>query len=154
MPKKTEGALKTERRDYFMQKIKDFLTEQGEDVAFISGNTINLPTVDEYENERWIEIKVSVPAGARGEEYDGYSLREDYDLKIREQADKKERLAKEKAPELLLDGELQADAALVPSAAEQKVKREALAKKREEERAEKDRIRAELDAKEANKDEE
>ena len=39
-------------------------------------------------------------------------------------------------------------------AAEQKVKREALAKKREEERAEKDRIRAELDAKEANKDEE
>lgn len=138
MPKKTEGALKTERRDYFMQKIKDFLTEQGEDVSFISGNTINLPTVDEYENERWIEIKVSVPAGARGEEYDGYSLREDYDLKIREQADKKERLAKEKAKK----------------AAEQKVKREALAKKREEERAEKDRIRAELDAKEANKDEE
>lgn len=137
MPKKTEGALKTERRDCYMQKIKDFLTEQGEDVAFISGNTINLPTVDEYGNERWIEIKISVPTGARGEEYDGYSLREDYNLKIREQADKKERLAKEKAKK----------------AAEQKVKREALAKKREEERAEKERIRAELDAKEANKNE-
>lgn len=138
MPKKTEGALKTERRDYFMQKIKDFLTEQGEDVAFISGNTINLPTVDEYRNERWIEIKVSVPTGARGESYDGDALREDYKLKLRNDEAKKEQAAKEKAKK----------------AAEQKVKREALAKKREEERAEKDRIRAELDAKEANKDEE
>ena len=138
MPKKTEGALKTELRDYYLQKIKDFLITEGEDVCHISGNTINLPAVDSYDGERWIEIKVSVPAGARGEEYDGYSLREDYDLKIREQADKKERLAKEKAKK----------------AAEQKVKREALAKKREKERAEKDRIRAELDAKEANKDEE
>lgn len=138
MPKKTEGALKAELRNYYMQKIKDFLSEQDEDVVDISGNTINLPAVDEYGNERWLEIKFSVPAGARGEEYDGYALREDYALKIREQADKKERLAKEKAKK----------------AAEQKVKREALAKKREEERAEKERIRAELDAKEANKDEE
>ena len=101
MPKKTEGALKTERRDYYMNLLRDFLLEKGEDVAFISGNTINLPTVDEYENERWIEIKVSVPAGARGEEYDGYSMREDYDLKVREQADKKEReaLAKKREEE-------------------------------------------------------
>lgn len=90
MPKKTVGQLKNELKTKYLNMIIQMLMEQDEDVGIVAGNKINLPCVDEEENERWIEITVSIPVKSAGEAYDGYEAREDYEFTQQENQMKKE----------------------------------------------------------------
>lgn len=66
-----------------------YLDEKGEDVGNEKSNTLNFPVVGEDGNEYWVKIAVSVPTGGRdGEEYDGYAVREEYEMKEKEKAEK------------------------------------------------------------------
>lgn len=76
-------------RNEWVGVFKDFLKERGEDVGYEKSNTLNFPVVSEEGNEYWVKVAVSVPTGGRdGEEYDGYAVREEYEMKEKEKAEK------------------------------------------------------------------
>ena len=81
-------------RKEYLGKIYDLFMLDGEDVGYCKSNEINIPVVGCEDNEDWIVVTVKVPTGANKgtEPYDGYSMREDYELHLKE----KERKAKEK----------------------------------------------------------
>lgn len=81
-------------RTEYLGKIYNLFMVDGEDVGYCKSNEINIPVVGCEDNEDWIVITVKVPTGANKgtEPYDGYSMREDYEMRLKE----KERKAKEK----------------------------------------------------------
>lgn len=83
------------RNDY-LNKIISYFSES-EEVLRVKSNEIALPVVGCEGNEDFIVITVKVPTGAdKGmTPYDGYSHAEEYEMKLKENAEKK-RLAEEK----------------------------------------------------------
>ena len=76
-------------RNEWVKKFYDFLDGIGEDVGNEKSNTLNFPVVSEEGNEYWVKVAVSVPTGGRdGEEYDGYAVREEYQMKEKEKEEK------------------------------------------------------------------
>ena len=87
-------SLDSKLREVWMKTLSQMLTDAGEEVIQYKSNEICLPVVDEEGNEKWVQIVVKVPKGDRyGNEFDGYSMKEEYQLKLKEKEDK----AKEKA---------------------------------------------------------
>ena len=83
-------------RTKYLEKIAEFLSENcDEEVLRVKSNEIAFPIVGCEGNEDWIVITVKVPTGANKgtEPYDGYSMAEEYEMKLKE----KERKAKENA---------------------------------------------------------
>lgn len=80
-------------RNEYLKKIYNLFMLEGEDVGYAKSNEINIPVVGCEGNEDWIVVTVKVPTGANKglEPYDGYEMREEYEMKIKE----KERKAKE-----------------------------------------------------------
>ena len=93
----------TQLNNMIRQKVIENLTtlyiQQGEDVLQTKSNVIVIPTLDAMGNETWIEIKVSVPRGAKGEVFDGYEQAEQFAEKeeLKKEKEKEKELAKEKA---------------------------------------------------------
>lgn len=81
-------------RNKYIGKICEMFELSGEDVGYCNSNEINIPVVGCESNEDWIVVTVKVPTGANKglEPYDGYEMREEYQMKMKE----KERKAKEK----------------------------------------------------------
>ena len=76
-------------RNEWVNIFKEFLDNRGEDVDNEKSNTLNFPVVSEEGNEYWVKVAISVPTGGRdGEEYDGYAVREEYEMKEKEKAEK------------------------------------------------------------------
>lgn len=86
-------------REHYVLAVRSLFDE--EDVGMIASNAFNFPIVHEGE-EGWVEVVVKVP------KYDGdegYALREEYEMKVREraekdakrQAEKEKKIAKDKA---------------------------------------------------------
>lgn len=72
-------------RSIYINEIMAYLTSLGEDVALVSSNTCNLPIVEDGE-EGVLEVVVKVVK----KEYDEcMQEREDYQMKLQEQAEKK-----------------------------------------------------------------
>lgn len=110
---KTSKVLNEEIKMRFLDGVSEHLTNAGEEVLRVGSNEIALPVVDEEGNEKWLVLTFKVPTGTRdGDAYDGYSMAEDYQMKL---ADKEAR-AKAKAEK----------------AAKDKAKREAKAKEKAE----------------------
>lgn len=130
MPKKTVGQLKTEIKEAYLNKIIDLFAGDGEDVAKIANNRINIPYVDSEGNEGWIEIPVIIPTKNEGAPYDGYELREAYELNCQERAMERE-LAEQRKKE---------------KAEEMKKKREEQKRKREAEKQKMENRKAEVEA--------
>ena len=84
-------------RTNFLEKVSQFLYENGEEVLRVKSNEIAIPVVGCEGNEDFIVINFKVPIGANKglEPYDGYTIAEDYVHNLAE----KERKAKEKAEE-------------------------------------------------------
>jgi hypothetical protein len=89
---KTKTQLHEGIRTKFMEAIINLLTEQGEEVLRTNSNEIAIPTLDEEGNEEFLVLVFKVPTGSRdGDAYDGYSMAEDYAMKVREKAEKAEK---------------------------------------------------------------
>ena len=102
MAKLTRKQLDEEIKLRFLEGVVDHLTDVGEEVLRVGSNEIALPVVDNENNERWLVVTFKVPTGSRdGEAYDGYSMAEDYKMKLEEKAEKEkakaEKAAKDKA---------------------------------------------------------
>lgn len=109
---KTAKVLNEEIKVRFLEGVSEHLTQCGEEVLRTGSNEVAIPVVDEDGNEKWLVLTFKVPTGSRdGDAYDGYSMAEDYQMKLAE----KEAKAKAKTEK----------------AAKDKAKREAKAKERE-----------------------
>jgi aspartate carbamoyltransferase catalytic subunit len=104
-------ALANAVRAEVINRLLSYFTDAGEDVALVNSNTLNFPMVYEGE-ECFVEVVAKV---VKKDSDECYQEREDYQMKLREQAEKK--AEREKA------------------AAEKKAKAEAKKKEKEEAKA-------------------
>lgn len=114
MAKESTKALNERIKAAYLEKVIEMFTESGEEVLRTASNEIAIPVVDKEGNEKWVVCVVKIPTGTRqGEEYDGYSTAEDYQMKQEAKRAKAEAKAEK--------------------AAKDKAKREAKAKEKKEE---------------------
>lgn len=98
MAKLTRKQLDEEIKVRFLEGVTEHLSNVGEEVLRVGSNEIALPVVDTEGEERWLVLTFKVPTGSRdGEAYDGYSMKEDYEMKLAEKAAKAEEKAKKAA---------------------------------------------------------
>lgn len=91
--------LNDELRQKYLGIVQTCLEQVDEEVLVVNSNEFSIPCVDGAGNEKFVNIIVKVPTGAKGEEYDGYDMAEDYKFRLEEKAKKleeKERKKKEK----------------------------------------------------------
>ena len=104
MAKLTRKQLDEEIKARFLKDVTEHLSNVGEEVLRVGSNEIALPVVDSEGEERWLVLTFKVPTGSRdGEEYDGYSMKEDYEMKLAEKAAKAEEAARKKAEKIKKD---------------------------------------------------
>lgn len=109
---KTTKVLNDEVRAKYISIINDALAAAGEEVLIVASNELAIPVVDSEKNDKWVVLTIKVPTGTRdGEEYDGYSMANDYKIKLtnkalkaaekarKAEADKAKRAAKKKEGE-------------------------------------------------------
>ena len=100
MSKTTRDAL----RNSYLEKLTDFLRSNGEEVLITGTNEFALPCVDAEGNDEFIVVTVKVPTGSRdGDAYDGYSMAEDFSMKMAEKKAKAEEAAAKKAAKIERD---------------------------------------------------
>lgn len=102
MAKLTRKQLDEEIKMRFLEGVSEHLETVGEEVLRVGSNELALPVVDSTGEERWLVLTFKVPTGSRdGDAYDGYSMAEDYQMKLQEkaakQAEKEAKAAKDKA---------------------------------------------------------
>ena len=91
MAKLTRKQLDEEIKVRFLEGVSEHLESVGEEVLRVGSNEIALPVVDSNGEERWLVVTFKVPTGSReGDAYDGYSMKEDYEMKLAEKAAKAE----------------------------------------------------------------
>ena len=96
MAKLTRKQLDEEIKLRFLEGVVEHFENVGEEVLRVKSNEIALPVLDSEGEERWLVLTFKVPTGERGgDAYDGYSMAEDYKMKLAE----KEAKAKAKAEE-------------------------------------------------------
>lgn len=101
MAKLTRKQLDEAIKVRFLEGVTEHLSNAGEEVLRVGSNEIALPVVDAEGEERWLVLTFKVPTGSRdGEEYDGYSMKEDYEMKLAEKAAKAEEAARKKAEKI------------------------------------------------------
>lgn len=104
MAKLTRKQLDEAIKMRFLEDVTEHLSNAGEEVLRVGSNEIALPVVDSEGEERWLVLTFKVPTGSRdGEEYDGYSMKEDYEMKLAEKAAKAEEAARKKAEKIKKD---------------------------------------------------
>lgn len=81
-------------------------TELNTDALTVSASEITLPVVDAEGNEKFANVKVSIPRGTRNgsgyDAYDGYAAAEDYKAEQKEKAAKKAASEAKKAQAIAL----------------------------------------------------
>ena len=92
-----------EIRARLIRALDDYFDKCGEDVDLIASNTLNFPVVADDGEEGWVEIVVKVPKGTKDEEYDGYGRREQYEIDLKEKAEKKAKAEEAKAKKIAKD---------------------------------------------------
>lgn len=90
-------AIANTIRKHYVLAVRSLFDE--EDCGMIASNAFNFPIVHEGE-EGWVEVVVKVP------KYDGdegYALREEYEMKCKERAEKAKAQAEAKAKKIAKD---------------------------------------------------
>lgn len=96
-------ALREMVKTQYVEMLVKFLAEQ-EDVGITGTNEFNFPVVDSEGNEDFIVVKVTIPTGSRdGEPYDGYGARNDWDIHLKEKAEKDAKDAADRAKKIERD---------------------------------------------------
>ena len=95
-------------RNDFLLKVGDYLETNGEEVLRVKSNEFAIPVVGCEGNEDFLVITFKVPTGANkgADPYDGYSEAEDYEMKLKEKAEKAKALAEKKAKKVARDEEI------------------------------------------------
>ena len=89
MAKLNRKQLDEEIKLRFLEGVVEHFENVGEEVLRVKSNEIALPVVDSEGEERWLVLTFKVPTGERGgDAYDGYSMAEDYQMKLTEKAEK------------------------------------------------------------------
>ena len=97
-------VLDAKLRTQYLDKLTEFLKNEGEEVLRTGANELAFPCVDEEGNDKFISIIVKVPTGSReGEPYDGYALAEDFKMKLERDAEKAKENAEKKAKKIAKD---------------------------------------------------
>lgn len=98
--KKIHEAVRKE----YMDKVRTFLVEQGEDVLATASNEITMPWADKDGNEGYITLTFKIPTGGRdGTPYNGHEVRDDYAFKCAEKAKAEVAKAEAKAKKIAKD---------------------------------------------------
>ena len=94
------------RNEYLQKVINAFVIE--DEVLRVKSNEVAIPVVGCEGNEDFIVVTVKVPTGANKgtEPYDGYSMAEEYEMKLKEKAEKAKKKAEEKAKKIAKDKEI------------------------------------------------
>ena len=101
---KTKKQLHEELRADYLTKLREYLTEKGEEVLQTGSQEVAIPCVDSEGNDEYIVITIKVPTGSRdGEAYDGYAVAEEYRLRLEKQKETAERLKAEKEKKIARD---------------------------------------------------
>lgn len=101
---KSKKVLHEGIRTKFMTPLIAWLETQGEEVLRTGTNEIAIPTLDEDGNEEFMVITFKVPTGSReGDAYDGYSMAEDYAIRVRQKAEQAEKQKAEKERKIARD---------------------------------------------------
>lgn len=101
-------ALREMVKSQYMEMLVKMLSEQ-EDVGITGSNEFNFPVVDSEGNEDFVVVKVTIPTGSRdGEPYDGYGARNDWDIHLKEKAEKDAKSAADKAKKIERDSRARA----------------------------------------------
>lgn len=95
MKKATEALVRERYTNLFL----NFLREQGEDVDFVTTNTLNFPIL-EGEEEGWVEVTAKV---VRYTDDEGYEKRNDFTAKVAEKAEKAEKAKQAKEAKVAKD---------------------------------------------------
>ena len=111
MPKVSDLSLRNEVRAIYLEKIKNFFAEGGEEILDVGSGTFVFPVVDSAQNERFVRMKVEIPLGQRIERngvkviepYDGYADAEGYKTELADKMIQKEKKAREKAAKIEKD---------------------------------------------------
>jgi len=95
----TQKNITDQLRARFTADFTEFLAQKYDvDVCRTAAGTLMIPAVDDAGEDRWVKISVIIPKDASEENgTDGYSLAQEYDLKLQAAADRKERREKEAA---------------------------------------------------------
>ena len=95
-------------RNAYLTRIMDYLESNEEEVLRVKSNEIAIPGVGCEGNEDFLVITFKVPTGANkgADPYDGYSEAEDYEMKLKEKAEKAKALAEKKAKKVARDEEI------------------------------------------------
>ena len=100
----TKKQLHEELRNKFLTALIEWLTEKGEEVLRTGSNEVAIPCVDEEGNDEYMVITLKVPTGSRdGDAYDGYSMAEDYAIRVRTQTEKAEKAKADKEKKIARD---------------------------------------------------
>lgn len=98
--KKTNDTFRTNA----MTAVRALFEQQDNEVLVIGSNKFAIPYLDDERNEKWLTITFTVPKGSRdGDEFDGYGLRDEYDMKQQEKAEKAKAAAEKKAAKIAKD---------------------------------------------------
>lgn len=100
MSKKLDDALRAK----WVEIVKEWLEGLDEEIIQYKANEICIPTLDAEGNERFVQFVIKIPKGSRdGEEFDGYSMREEYEIKLKEKEAKVKADAEKKAKKIERD---------------------------------------------------
>lgn len=101
-------SLRENVKAQYMEKLVKLLAEQ-EDIGITGTNEFNFPVVDSEGNEDFIVVKISIPTGSRdGDPYDGYGARTDWEIKVKDKAEKAAKAAEAKARKIERDAKARA----------------------------------------------
>ena len=91
-------------RSKYVEMLKAFLVENGEEILVVGSNEIAVPCVDNEGNDEYCVFKIQVPTGSRdGDPYDPYALAQEYSMKQAEKAEKAKADAEKKAKKIARD---------------------------------------------------
>ena len=97
-------SLDSKLREKWVSLLKELLDGAGEEVIQYKSNEMCIPVLDEDNNEKWVQFVVKVPKGSRdGDEFDGYSMRQEYEIKQKEKEEKAKADAEKKAKKIERD---------------------------------------------------
>ena len=111
----TKAQLETALRNRFIGFVKEMVSEKVDtDALPISASELVIPCLDDEGNEKWVQIKVSIPRGTRNgqggyDPYDGYAAAEDYTLDCEEKKAKKEVAEAKKQAKIARDEQKRAE---------------------------------------------
>ena len=87
----TQKQVTDKLRNEFVRDLMEFLADKYEtDVCKTAAGTVMIPTVDSEGEDRWVKFSVIIPKEATEEAgTDGYSLAQEYNMKLEAAADRK-----------------------------------------------------------------